>query len=37
MSMHGAGEEEWKMFIRMYMIKIIAILKCVCVFVYFFF
>lgn len=32
MNVHGAGEEEWKLFIPMYMIKVVAILTCVCVF-----
>ena len=31
LSMHGAGEEEWNMFIPMYLIKIVAVLVCVCV------
>lgn len=33
MSMHGAGEEECKMFIPMCMIKIVAILMCMYVYV----
>lgn len=33
MNMLGAGEEECKMFIPMRVIKIVAILMCVCVYV----